>query len=69
MKLSRKIIALFMTMAIIISTFFCFSVNSFAGYEGKVPIVYVRGQGSTLVIENEDGSRQNVNFSIDISKA
>ncbi len=68
MKISRKIIALFMTMTIIVSTFFCFSVNSFAEYEGKVPIIFVRGQGSTLVIENEDGSTQSVSFNIDTSK-
>ena len=68
MKLSRKIIALFMTMAIVISTFFCFSVNSFAEYEGKVPIIIVRGKGSAIVIENEDGTRQNVNFSINTSE-
>ena len=47
----------------------CLASNkSSAVYPGKVPIIFIHGQGAPLVRDKEDGTTENVNFDIDTDK-
>ena len=57
-----------MTFAVIVSTFFCFSINSFAAYPGNVPLIYVTGAGHELGIKQDDGSWKYITYEVDKQK-
>ncbi len=57
-----------MMVAIIASTFFCFSINSFAEYAGNVPVIYVSGAGHELGIKQDDGTYKVITYEIDKQK-
>lgn len=64
----KKILSVFMAAVITASAFFAFSVSSFAEYKGKVPIIFIHGQGAPLGIPNEDGSFTEITYKIDKNK-
>lgn len=64
-KFMKKLLCASMAVIMVFSTAFCLSLNTFAAYEGNVPVIFIHGQGSDIGIKQEDGTYKPVAFKID----